>query len=122
MDWAKSLHTLKMEGTMAAKAVTEREWETEVLQSPTPVLVDFWAIWCGPCRLIAPIVEELASQYAGKLKVLKVDVDQEQNLAIRYGIMSIPTLLLFKGGQVVDQIVGALPRHVIEERVRRHLD
>jgi len=107
---------------MAAKAVTEREWETEVLQSPTPVLVDFWAIWCGPCRLIAPIVEELASQYAGKLKVLKVDVDQEQNLAIRYGIMSIPTLLLFKGGQVVDQIVGALPRHVIEERVRRHLD
>jgi len=107
---------------MAAKAVTEREWETEVLQSPTPVLVDFWAIWCGPCRLIAPVVEELASQYAGKLKVLKVDVDQEQNLAIRYGIMSIPTLLLFKGGQVVDQIVGALPRHVIEERVRRHLD
>ncbi len=107
---------------MAAKAVTEREWETEVLQSPTPVLVDFWAIWCGPCRLIAPIVEELATQYAGKLKVLKVDVDQEQNLAIRYGIMSIPTLLLFKGGQVVDQIVGALPRHVIEERVRRHLD
>jgi thioredoxin 1 len=67
-----------MEGTMAAKAVTEREWETEVLQSPTPVLVDFWAIWCGPCRLIAPIVEELAVQYAGKLKVLKVDVDQEQ--------------------------------------------
>ncbi len=107
---------------MAAKAVTEREWETEVLQSPTPVLVDFWAIWCGPCRLIAPIVEELATQYVGKLKVLKVDVDQEQNLAIRYGIMSIPTLLLFKGGRVVDQIVGALPRNVIEERVRRHLD
>jgi thioredoxin 1 len=106
---------------MAAKAVTEREWETEVLQSPTPVLVDFWAIWCGPCRLIAPIVEELAVQYAGKLKVLKVDVDQEQNLAIRYGIMSIPTLLLFKGGQVVEQIVGALPRQVIEERIRRHL-
>lgn len=107
---------------MATKAVTEREWETEVLQSPVPVLVDFWAIWCGPCRLIAPIVEELANQYAGKLKVLKVDVDREQNLAIRYGIMSIPTLLLFKNGQVVDQIVGALPRGVIEERVKRHLD
>jgi thioredoxin 1 len=111
-----------MEGMMAAKAVTEREWETEVLQSPTPVLVDFWAIWCGPCRLIAPIVEELATQYAGKLKVLKVDVDQEQSLAIRYGIMSIPTLLLFKGGRVVEQIVGAQSRNVIEERVRRHLD
>ncbi|GBC91927.1 Thioredoxin 1 [bacterium HR15] len=107
---------------MAAKAVTEHEWEAEVLQSPVPVLVDFWAIWCGPCRLIAPIVEELAVQYAGKLKVLKVDVDKEQNLAIRHGIMSIPTLLLFKNGQVVDQIVGALPKGVIEERVKRHLD
>lgn len=107
---------------MAAKAVTEREWEAEVLQSSVPVLVDFWAIWCGPCRLIAPIVEELAVQYAGKLKVLKVDVDKEQNLAIRHGIMSIPTLLLFKNGQVVDQIVGALPKGVIEERVKRHLD
>ncbi len=107
---------------MAAKAVTEREWETEVLQSELPVLVDFWAIWCGPCRLIAPIVEEMAVQYAGKLKVVKVDVDQNQNLAIRYGIMSIPTLLLFKNGQVVDQIVGALPKGVIEERVKRHLN
>ncbi len=107
---------------MAARAVTEREWETEVLQSPVPVLVDFWAVWCAPCRLIAPIVEELATQYADKLKVLKVDVDQEQGLAIRYGIMSIPTLLLFKNGLIVDQIVGALPRGVIEERVKRHLD
>jgi thioredoxin 1 len=106
---------------MAAKPVTEREWETEVLQSSVPVLVDFWAVWCGPCRLIAPIVDELATQYADKLKVLKVDVDKEQNLAIRYGIMSIPTLLLFKNGQVVDQIVGALPKGAIEERVKRHL-
>jgi thioredoxin 1 len=85
------------------------------------VLVDFWAVWCGPCRLIAPIVEELARQYEGKLKVYKVDVDQEQSLAMQYGIMSIPTLLLFKNGQVVEQIVGALPKSAIEQRIAKHL-
>jgi thioredoxin 1 len=83
--------------------------------------VDFWAVWCGPCRLIAPIVEELARQYEGKLKVYKVDVDQEQSLAMQYGIMSIPTLLLFKNGQVVEQIVGALPKGAIEQRIAKHL-
>jgi thioredoxin 1 len=103
------------------KAITQREWQAEVLNSPIPVLVDFWAVWCGPCRLIAPIVEELARQYEGKLKVYKVDVDQEQSLAMQYGIMSIPTLLLFKNGQVVEQIVGALPKSAIEQRVAKHL-
>jgi thioredoxin 1 len=103
------------------KAITQREWQAEVLNSPIPVLVDFWAVWCGPCRLIAPIVEELARQYEGKLKVYKVDVDQEQSLAMRYGIMSIPTLLLFKNGQVVEQIVGALPKSAIEQRIAKHL-
>jgi thioredoxin 1 len=103
------------------KAVTQREWQAEVLNSPIPVLVDFWAVWCGPCRLIAPIVEELARQYEGKLKVYKVDVDQEQSLAMQYGIMSIPTLLLFKNGQVVEQIVGALPKSAIEQRIAKHL-
>lgn len=106
---------------MAAKAITQSEWQKEVLESPVPVLVDFWAVWCGPCRLIAPIVEELATQYEGKLKVFKVDVDQEQNLAIQYGIMSIPTLLLFKNGRVVEQIVGALPKGAIEQKIAKHL-
>ncbi|MCL6535983.1 MAG: thioredoxin [Armatimonadetes bacterium] len=104
-----------------AKAITQSEWQAEVINSPTPVLVDFWAVWCGPCRLIAPIVEELAHQYEGKLKVYKVDVDQEQSLAMQYGIMSIPTLLLFKNGQVVEQIVGALPKGAIEQRIAKHL-
>jgi thioredoxin 1 len=103
------------------KAITQREWQAEVLNSPIPVLVDFWAVWCVPCRLIAPIVEELARQYEGKLKVYKVDIDQEQSLAIQYGIMSIPTLLLFKNGQVVEQIVGAPPKSAIEQRIAKHL-
>jgi thioredoxin 1 len=106
---------------LMVKAITQREWQAEVLNSPIPVLVDFWAVWCVPCRLIAPIVEELARQYEGKLKVYKVDVDQEQSLAMQYGIMSIPTLLLFKNGQVVEQIVGALPKSAIEQRIAKHL-
>jgi thioredoxin len=106
---------------LMAKAITQSEWQTEVLNAPVPVLVDFWAVWCNPCRLIAPIVEELSQQYEGKLRVYKVDVDQEQSLAMQYGIMSIPTLLLFKNGQVVEQIVGALPKGAIEQRIAKHL-
>jgi len=104
-----------------AKSITQSEWQAEVLNAPVPVLVDFWAVWCNPCRLIAPIVEELSQQYEGKLRVYKVDVDQEQSLAMQYGIMSIPTLLLFKNGQVVEQIVGALPKGAIEQRIAKHL-
>ena len=104
-----------------AGAVTEfsdTNFEQEVIQSPTPVLVDLWAAWCGPCRLIAPVVEELAGTYAGKVKMGKVNVDDYPQLAAQYRVMNIPTLLLFKGGQEVDRIVGVVPK----QELSRHLD
>jgi thioredoxin 1 len=94
-------------------------FETEVLKSDVPVLVDFWAVWCGPCKAIAPTVEELAKQYKGKVKVAKMDVDQHQNVPQQYGIRSIPTLLVFKGGRVVDTIVGAVPKAKLEESLKK---
>lgn len=101
--------------------ITDANFQEEVLQSDVPVLIDFWAIWCGPCRVIAPVVEEIASEYAGKLKVGKLDVDNNPNTAVQYGIRSIPTLLIFKDGQVSDQLIGALPKAHIVERVQRVL-
>jgi len=101
--------------------VSDATFDQEVLQSEQPVLVDFWAIWCGPCKAIAPIVDELATTFAGKLKVAKVDVDKNAATPSRYGIRGIPALLLFKGGKVVDQIVGYAPREVIEEKLNRVL-
>lgn len=89
--------------------LTGENWEREVLRSDTPVLVDFWADWCAPCRMIAPVVDALAVEYAGRLKVAKVDVDQNPDLAGRYNVASIPTLLVLKGGKVVEQRIGALP-------------
>ncbi len=94
-------------------------FEKEVLKSDIPVLVDFWAVWCGPCKAIAPAVEELAKQYRGKVKVAKMDVDEHQQVPQQYGIRSIPTLLLFKGGRVVDTIVGAVPRSKLEESLKK---
>lgn len=100
-----------------ALAATDQNFEVEVLQSDVPVLVDFWATWCGPCRAVAPIVEKLAEEYAGRLKVAKVDVDSNPGISFKYGIRAIPTLYLFKGGEVVTTIVGALPKNEIEKRI-----
>jgi thioredoxin 1 len=100
---------------------TDGNFQAEVLSSDTPVLVDFWAVWCGPCKAIAPIVSDLATQYDGRLKVAKVDIDSNQDTAIKYNIRSIPTLLLFKGGKVVDQIVGAVPKSRVAAMVEKAL-
>ena len=106
---------------MADLALTASDFETEVLNSQVPVLLDFWAEWCGPCRMIAPSVEALAGEYAGKAKVYKVDVDSEGELAMRYGVMSIPTLLIIQGGQEVDRITGAAPKEQIAAMIDRAL-
>ena len=93
--------------------ITDDNFEVEVVKSDKPVLIDFWATWCGPCRMIAPIVEELAVEYDGKAKIGKVDVDENQQIAIKFGVRSIPTLLIFKDGKLNDTIIGAVPKSQI---------
>ena len=97
--------------------VTEENWDELVLNADVPVLVDFWADWCGPCKMIAPAVHELALEYDGKLNVGKLDVDSSPNIATKYGIRSIPALIFFKDGQPVDQIVGAVPKGKLKEKI-----
>ena len=102
--------------------LSETNFDQEVLKATLPVLVDFWAVWCGHCKMIAPIVDELSVEYDGKLKIGKVDVDNHQQIAMQYGIRSIPTLLIFKDGKVVEQIVGAAPKKSLVEKLSKHLN
>jgi len=101
----------------AVSSITTADFETEVLQSPTPVMVDFWAPWCAPCRAMAPVVESVADQFAGRLKAVKVNVDEEPDIASKHGILSIPTLVLFHKGQEVERIVGFAPESELKKRV-----
>lgn len=100
---------------------TDDNFKSEALDSNVPVVVDFWAVWCGPCRMIAPIIEELATAYDGKVKIGKLDVDTNQNTAVTYGVRSIPTVLFLKGGQVVDTIIGAQSKTVFEQKIEKLL-
>jgi thioredoxin 1 len=106
---------------MAVLNVTGKDFEGEVLKSDLPVLVDFWAEWCGPCRMVGPIVDEISEEFEGKLKVVKVNVDEAQDLAGNYQVMSIPTLLIFKAGELVEQIVGAVSKDVLSEKINQKI-
>lgn len=101
--------------------VTDANFDQDVLKSEQPVLVDFWAKWCGPCRALAPIVDELAQEYGGKVKIGKMDVDHNSSTPMRYGVRGIPTLLVFKGGQVKEQIVGYVPKEKIQAAIDKHV-
>lgn len=101
---------------------TDDSFENDVLNAETPVLVDFWAEWCGPCRMVGPVVDELAGEYEGKAKIGKVDVDNNPEISTKYGIRSIPSLLIFKGGEVVDQIVGAVPKSQLKKQLEAQLN
>jgi thioredoxin 1 len=105
----------------SAAQVTDSTFKQEVLDSEVPVLVDFWAPWCGPCRMVAPVVDEIAKQYGENLKVVKVNTDENPNVASQYGIRSIPTLMIFKGGQKVDMVVGAVPKTTLATTLDKYI-
>jgi thioredoxin 1 len=101
--------------------VTDTNFESEVLKSDKPAVVDFWAIWCGPCKIIVPYLEQLAAEFDGKVKFLKMDVDNNPNFPSKYGIRSIPTILFFKDGKVIDQVIGAQPKAIFQEKINKML-
>jgi thioredoxin 1 len=105
----------------SAAPVTDASFEQDVLKSDVPVLVDFWAPWCGPCRMVAPIVDEIAKDFEGKLKVVKLNTDENPNIASQYGIRSIPTLMIFKGGEKVDTVVGAVPKTTLSSTISKFI-
>jgi thioredoxin 1 len=105
----------------AATPVTDASFKTDVLESEVPVLVDFWAPWCGPCRMVAPVVDEIAGQYEGQIKVVKLNTDENPSIASQYGIRSIPTLMIFKAGQRVDMVVGAVPKTTLAQTLEKYL-
>ena len=102
--------------------VTDADFETRVIKSGTPVLVDFWAEWCGPCRMIAPVLEEVTPSFQGKLQIVKLNVDENSDSAAKYGVMSIPTLVFFKGGKEVDRVIGAVSKNEIQNRIHKVLE
>lgn len=105
---------------MSYVTLTDANFDAEVLQSDLPVLVDFWAPWCGPCRMIGPVIEKLATEYAGKVKIGKLNVDENPAIAQRYGIMSIPTMKVFKAGSQIDEMVGALPEAILRDKLNSY--
>ena len=113
--------TITQGGRVKPIEITDANFQQEVLNSDKPVLVDFWAVWCGPCKMVAPVVEELAKEYDGQLKVGKLDVDNNPETSLKFGIRSIPTLMVFKGGRVVEQIIGAVPKRNLVEKVLPHI-
>jgi thioredoxin 1 len=106
---------------VATEAITDNTFDKEVLKSATPVLVDFWAEWCGPCRGLGPKLEEIATELKGKVKVVKLNIDENPNIPSKFGIRSIPTMILFKGGSDVEQLLGNLPKENIVEMLKRHI-
>lgn len=106
---------------MSVLTITNQNFEAEVMSAAEPVLVDFWATWCGPCRMLSPVVDKLAEEFEGKIKVGKINVDEQQELAARFGIMTIPTLLVFKGGEIVEKSVGVKPQNALAAMLNKHI-